>query len=127
VSLDLEALLERVTQDLYTSRPVFLDATGEEVLTVSSESQFTETHMLFILDLDLQDSFRSYLSRLNLSDNSISTTSIDDRVLVRVILSHLDVSEISAACLLEGLAVLQLPVRVALFSLLVDARAVKVP
>ena len=83
--------------------------------------------MFFVFDLDLKGEISSYLSWLNLTDNSVSSTGIDDRVLVRVILSHLDVSEISAACLLEGLAVLQLPVRVALFSLLVDARAVKVP
>ena len=59
--------------------------------------------MFFVFDLDLKGEVSSYLSWLNLTDNSVSSTGIDDRVPVSVILSHLNVSEISAARLFEGL------------------------
>ena len=67
------------------------------------------------------------MSRLNLTYNSVSTTSVNDRVPVRVILGHLDVSKVSAAGLFEGLAELQLPVWVALLVIIGDALAVEVP
>jgi len=79
VSLNLEAFLEGVLQNLNATRLVLFDLTSEEVLAVGGESQFTEVDMLFVLDLDLQMEFCANLSRLNLTNNSVSSTGVNHR------------------------------------------------
>jgi len=53
VSLDLKDFLERVLQDLDTTRHVFLDLAHEEVLAVGGKSKLGELHMLLVLEFVL--------------------------------------------------------------------------